>query len=281
MLRYWAAALLACLLWATSTWAEDIAVPVDWNGQQIQIRARFYKPAGPGPFPLVIMLHHCGGLSSYWGNNLGTYEGLIGGQGYAILEPDSFTARGVENDCRMGQVKARDRAQDVFAAAEIMAGRPDIKAGRIGVIGWSHGAGAAVYVARDWPDERPWREKLAAQGGKIAASVALYGGGCSNPERASVVTPLLQLLGGMDSVTQPATCEALANSQANGIMQVHVYPDAFHMFDSPMAGSGSNVDVDRPRSLPGAARGLLFAYNPAAAQDAHARILALFHQYLQ
>jgi dienelactone hydrolase len=41
------------------------------------------------------------------------------------------------------------------------------------------------------------------------------------------------------------------------------------------------IDTDRPRSLPGTARGTLLGYNPAAAQDAHARILAFFHQYLQ
>jgi dienelactone hydrolase len=281
MLRYWVAALLSSLLWATSAWAEDISVPVTWKGQEIQIRARFYKPAGPGPFPLVIMLHHCGGLNDYYSNNLGTYEGLIGGQGYAILEPDSFTARGVESDCGSGLVKPRDRAQDVFAAAEIMAARPDIKADHIGVIGWSHGAAAAVYVARDWPAERPWREKLAARGGKISASIALYGGFCGNPDRAAVATPLLVLLGGMDATTRPAACEALANTQAAGIMQVHVYPDAVHAFDFPMASTGASVDVDRPRALPGLTRGLLVGYDPAAAQDAHARILAFFHHYLQ
>ena len=281
MLKYTAAALLTCLLWATSARGEDISVPVTWKGQEIQIRARFYKPGGPGPFPLVIMLHHCGGLNDYYANNLGAYEALIGGQRYAILEPDSFTARGVESDCELGLVKPRDRAQDVFAAAEIMAARPDIKADRIGVIGWSHGAAAAVYVARDWPAERPWREKLAARGGKIAASIALYGEVCGNPDRAQVVTPLLVLLGGMDYTTRPATCGTLANAQANGIMQVHVYSDAFHAFDFPMASSGSSVDIDRPRSLPGAARGVIIGYNPAAAQDAHARILAFFHHYLQ
>jgi dienelactone hydrolase len=281
MLKNTAAALIGCLLWVTSAWAEDISVPVTWKGQEIQIRARFYKPGGPGPFPLVIMLHHCGGLNAYYGNNLGPYEGLIGGQGYAILEPDSFTARGIESDCGSGLVKPRDRAQDVFAAAEVMAARPDIKADRIGVIGWSHGAAAAVFVARDWPVERPWREKLAARGGKIAASIALYGGFCGNPDRAGVLTPLLVLLGGMDATTQPATCATLANVQATRIMQVHVYPDAAHAFDFAMGGTGSNVDVDRPRSLPGASRGVLIGYNPAAAQDAHARILVFFHHYLQ
>jgi dienelactone hydrolase len=281
MLRYTATALLTCLLWASSAWAEDISVPVTWKGQEIQIRARFYKPAGPGAFPLVIMLHHCGGLNAYYSNNLGAYETLLGGQGYAILEPDSFTARGVESDCASGLVKPRDRAQDVFAAAEIMAARPDIKADHIGVIGWSHGAGAAVYVARDWPAERPWREKLAARGGKIVASIALYGGFCGKADRAPVVSPLLVLLGGMDATTWPASCQTLANAQAAGIMQVHVYPEAVHMFDTPLASTGSSVDVDRPRALPGAARGLLIGYNPAAARDAHARILAFFRHYLQ
>lgn len=46
MLKYTAAALLTCLLWATSARGEDISVPVTWKGQEIQIGRGSTNPAG-------------------------------------------------------------------------------------------------------------------------------------------------------------------------------------------------------------------------------------------
>jgi dienelactone hydrolase len=274
MRRYWAALFLAGLLWATSALAEDVYVTVPWKDEQIQIRARLSHPAGPGPFPGVILLHHCGGLNSEFANAIPYYASMLVQQGYAVAEPDSFTARHVVEDCMLGAVRPPDRARDAFAVAELMATRPDIKASKIGVVGWSHGGNAAVYIARDWPKERPLRESLATKGAKIAASVALYGEACGDPEKAAVVTPLLGLFGERDNNTRIDVCQALA-AQPNGLMQIHVYENDFHAFD---VASGSSLP-DRPSSPPGVR--VIIAYDPVAAQDSHARVLAFFTQNLK
>jgi dienelactone hydrolase len=273
MPRYRAAVFLACLLWLTAAHAEDVYVTVPWKDQQVQIRARLFHPAGPGPFPGVILLHHCGGLNSEYSNAIPYYASMLVQQGYAVAEPDSFTARHVVEDCMLGAVKPLDRAQDVFAVAELMATRPDIRASKIGVVGWSHGGSSAVYIARDWPKEQPLRESLAAKGAKIAASVALYGEACGDPEKNAVVTPLLGLFGGRDN-TRNDVCQALA-AQSNGLMQVHIYPDDFHAFD---VASGSSLP-DRPMSGRGVR--VIIAYDPVAAQDSHARVLAFFAEHLK
>jgi dienelactone hydrolase len=195
-------------------------------------------------------------------------------QGYAVAAPDSFTARHVVEDCMIGAVRPLDRARDTFAVAELMATRPDVKASKIGVVGWSHGGWADVYIARDWPEERPLRESLAAKGAKIAAVVALYGESCGAPEKAVVVAPLLGLFGERDGSTRINVCQALA-AQSNGLMHIHVYANDFHAFDS--ASGDSRPDHPTP------ARGVrvIRSYDPVAAQDSHARVLAFFAEHLK
>jgi dienelactone hydrolase len=271
MLRCSAALFLTGLLWVTTAGAEDVYVTVPWNDQQVQIRARLFHPAEPGPFPGVILLHHCGGFNA--DSPIAFYTSMLVQQGYAVAAPDSFTARHIVEDCNYGAVKPRDRAQDVFALAELMATRPDIKASKIGVVGWSHGGSSAVYIARDWPQERPLRESLAAKGAKIAASVALYGETCGDAEKAAVIAPLLGLFGGRDN-TRNDVCQALA-AQSNGLMQVHIYENDFHGFDTPVSGTNPG----RPFSPRGVR--VIIGYDPVATQDSHARVLAFFAEYLK
>jgi dienelactone hydrolase len=185
------------------------------------------------------------------------------------LRLDSFTARGYSNVCGdPGQVSPGERAQDVFAAAYLLAARPDVRTDRIAVLGLSHGGGLQFTSPGDHEELRPWRERLAARHGKLVASVALYGGCRPNPGYP-VMIPLLALLGGRDDWTPAPPCVALANTQANGIMQAIVYPDAYHSFD---AASG----IEKPYS----AYGHLLAYNPAATADAHKRVPEFLYRYL-
>jgi dienelactone hydrolase len=117
------------------------------------------------------------------------------------------------------------------------------------------------------------RESLAAKGAKIAASVALYGETCGDPEKAAVVAPLLGLFGGRDN-TRNDLCQTLA-AQSNGLMQVHIYEDDFHAFDMPVSGA----DPSRPFSPRGVR--VIIGYDPVATQDSHARVLAFFAEHLR
>lgn len=63
-------------------------------------------------------------------------------QGYATLRLDSFTARGYHNVCADGaQVRPGERAQDVLAAAYLLAARPDVRPDRIAILGFRTAAG--------------------------------------------------------------------------------------------------------------------------------------------
>jgi dienelactone hydrolase len=259
--------LLTALLWSTGACTEELSVPVEYHGEQIQLAGRFQKPAIQGPLPVVILLHNCAGVDG--SPSLAVWAPLMWAEGYATLRLDSFTARGYHNVCdNPGQVRPGDRAKDVFTAALLLSARPDVRTDRIAVLGLSHGGGTAIYVARDHEELRPLRERLAARRGRLVASVALYGGCGPNPGYP-VVLPLLALLGGKDDWTPAAPCVALADAQANGNMQAVVYPEAYHSFD---AASG----IQRPHS----AYGHLLAYDPAATADAHDRVSEFLNRHL-
>jgi dienelactone hydrolase len=259
--------LLIGFLWSAAACAEELSVPVEYHGQQIQLTGRFEKGAVQGQLPVVILLHNCAGMDG--SPSLAVWAPLMWAQGYATLRLDSFTARGYHNVCSdTGQVRPSERAQDVLTAAYLLAARPDVRADKIAVLGLSHGGGTAVYVARDHEELRPWRERLATRRGKLVASVALYGG-CGPNTGYPVILPLLALLGGRDDWTPAAPCVALASAQANGIMQAIVYPDAYHSFD---AASG----IEKPHS----AYGHLLAYNPAATADSQKRVPEFLYRYL-
>jgi dienelactone hydrolase len=257
---------VVCLLWIAVSRAEDISVPVDYHGRQIQLEGQFQKPAGPGPFPVVIALHTCAG---YYASPIGPWLELLWQQGYATLRLDSFTARGANNVCGdTKSVSVAARGLDALTAAYVLAGRPDVRRDRIAVIGQSHGAGGAIYVARDHEELRPMREKLAKRGGKLVASVALYGG-CGVTPNHSVMVPLLVLVGAKDDwVTGGATsCVALANAQSNPIMTVQVYPTAYHSFDV----------MARPHYY----LGHMLAYDADATADARSRVVEFLGRLLR
>src|SRR5215472_18992964 len=134
--------------WGGAADAEEVSVPVDYQSRQIQLAGRFEKPPGPGPFPVVILLHNCAGIDG--SPSLAVWAPLMWAQGYATLRLDSFTARGYGNVCANLQIRPAERAQEVFAAADLLTARPDIRPDRIAVLGLSHGAGTAIYVARDY-----------------------------------------------------------------------------------------------------------------------------------
>ena len=203
-------------LWMVSATAEEatklreeISVPVDYQGRQIQLTGWFEKPATAGPFPVVIVLHSCSGYyANMAGGSLPGWVGFLQQHGYATFKFDSFTARGQSEVCASNAVTAGDRAADVLAAAALLAGRRDVRPDRIAAIGFSHGGGTAVYVARDHLELRPLRAQLAARGGRLVASIGLYPG-CGSPEGNPVIVPLLALSGGLDDWTPAARCVAM------------------------------------------------------------------------
>jgi len=112
--------------------------------QRIDALMRFadvVKPDGPGPFPVVIQLHGCGGKKPFQQ----TWAQVARDAGYAAVVLDSFGHRGISRlaayatVCTATRLWGRERAGDLFAALEWTRRQPWADPQRLVAAGWSHG----------------------------------------------------------------------------------------------------------------------------------------------
>ena len=190
--------------------------------------AQLLRPQGRGPFPTVIALHGCGGLFNKE-DDLAKREtdwaDRLVGAGYAVLLPDSFTARGLRQICTVHDrnIFPKDRADDVAAAVEWLAKKPYVASTRLALMGWSHGAMTALWAVRSG---------FMTDGPQFKAAIAFYPG-CREIAKLDdwrPRVPLKILIGAADDWTQPGPCRELA--QRAGFTFIE-YPGAYHGFDAP------------------------------------------------
>ena len=191
------------------------------GGPVSNAQGEVFKPDGVGPFPAMIVLHGCDGVGRHyreWARRLRSW-------GYVAMLVDSFRPRGVSTVCNHGMdVPPLLQAQDGFAAAAYLRTQSDIRADRIGVIGFSHGGWAVLKAVLAGAAPRPF-----------AAAVAFYPG-CQRPDSA-LATDTLILMGDADDWTPVAACRRWSNQVEKGphTLAMKVYSGALHGFDAPHA----------------------------------------------
>jgi len=80
------------------------------------------KPEGSGPFPAVVIMHDCSGLGPRSSGAPFRWARELGGRGYVVLMPDSFTTRGYFDGVCTDASSSRDdvsparRVRDAYAA---------------------------------------------------------------------------------------------------------------------------------------------------------------------
>ncbi len=98
-------------------------------------------PDGAGPFPVLLMLHGCGGVRPFQG---GMAEVAVGA-GAAAVAIDSYAPRRISRTvafatvCTGMRLRGAERAGDLFAAMAWLRGQSWAAADRVGAVGWSHG----------------------------------------------------------------------------------------------------------------------------------------------
>ena len=199
-------------------------------------------PVGAGPFPAVMVLHGCLGVRSKdtrWAEHLRQV-------GYVALVVDSMTGRGMTSRedlssvCRGTSLWGSTRADDIRASLAHLRTLPYVDAGRIAVIGFSHGAWAALdFLSTTSPDD--------VHGLRAVVGFYPYCGVASRARWMGwrVDVPTLHLLAGQDTVVSAAQCQSLAERQASGGRPVSftVYPEARHSFD--WRSSDATADAER------------------------------------
>lgn len=261
--------LLATLLLgvASSAWAGGEAV--GFPGPGLELAGRLYRPAGPGPFPAIVMLHGCSGLWAKSGEPTRSYAFWaehFRDKGYLALLVDSFGPRGEKEICTQQKRKvspATDRPRDAHAALRWLAARKDVDPDRIHVMGWSNGAMTVLHALR--PDAPG-----ATADHRFRSGVAFYPG-CASLARSDYrpTAPLLIQAGAADDWTPAPPCEDLAARAPAGLVEIDVYPGAHHSFDRLGLGVRERPDVRNP-NRPGG-RGATVGANPGAREKAIAR----------
>ena len=97
-------------------------------------------PEGPGPFPGVVALSGSGGgVPSWWGSLLAPHGVVVLAAAYFGIEPLSSTL------CEIP-------VEMVAAAGEWLQQRPEVRGGRVGLVGGSKGAELALLAAAQFPN---------------------------------------------------------------------------------------------------------------------------------
>lgn len=242
------------------------------------LSGRIMRPAGPGPFPAVVLLHGCSGLYTKSGALAARHlwwARTLRDQGYLVLLVDSFGPRGIEQQCSDAERKIRasvERKRDAWAALEFLRSRADVQAERIAMLGWSQGGGAvlAAHAAKD--PAHP-----AAPG--YRGAVAFYPGcrGALSDPDWQPDGPLLILIGEKDEWTPAEACEALASRDSlKDRLELVVYPNAYHGFDLPGTPVRKRKDIAK---APGGEA--LVGTNEAARTDSVARVTAFLAKLLK
>lgn len=217
------------------------------GGNSGAMRGYLVQPAGPGPFPAVLVVHENRGLNPY----IEDVARRAAVAGFLALAPDGlFPAGGYpgnDDDGRslqatLDQAKLRT---DLLNGARFLKAHK-LSTGKLGVTGFCYGGGVVNYLA-------------AALGPELQAGAPYYGVAADTASVAKIKAPLLCHLAEHDeriNATYPAFESAL---KAAGVAyQVHIYPGTQHGFHNDST----------PR------------YNEAAAKLSWDRTVAHFRQHL-
>jgi dienelactone hydrolase len=246
----------------------------------VRITGTLTRPAGPGPFPAVVILHGCHGVSPQlhrWARDLKDL-------GYVSLVVDSFGPRRLPADCAPegpDDLPNTARFEDTFGALRFLQAQPYVRGDRVGALGFSQGGVFAMAVINGPSLERARRRGVQLPEPGFAAGVGVYPGGCFSLVQERVIQPLLVIMGGADDWTLPGDCvEMVARMRAGGAdASIVVLPGAYHYFD--VVGQPTVVlSTVGNRNKPGGCCGATVGYDAAAAAEARRHIAEFFSRHL-
>jgi len=220
---------------------------VAYEAQGRKLGGYVARPAQPGKYPAVIVVHENRGLNPH----IEDIARRLGIEGFLALAVDLLSSAGGtpsdEDKARdlQRQLRDEDIAADLLATVAYLSSHPE-STGKVGAIGFCWGGGQV--------------NELAAASPELDAAVAYYGDQVSADRVAQIKAPLLLHYAGLDQRVN-AGIEGFEQAlKANGkTYQIHMYEGANHAF---------NNETNAAR------------YNKAAADLAWQRTIAFLKQHL-
>jgi dienelactone hydrolase len=197
----------------------------------------YLPPKASGPVPAMVLKHGSGGLDGPTGTNIRKWAATFAGWGIAAFVVDSFGPRGIkETATNQGQLSSWADVADALAALQILGADPRIDKNRIGIVGWSRGAGVAVDTALETVRKSVIKDDL-----KFALHVAFYApADVQYRDRATDMSPMMFFHGEADNYTPIGPVREFsdwAQSQGNPVSFI-AYPKSYHDFDVQGGFSG-------------------------------------------
>jgi dienelactone hydrolase len=204
------------------------------KGEPVNLAGHLRLPkAAPNKQAVVILLHGAGGVASSSGNS-SVWADVLNQAGIATFAVDSFAGRGVNTLADVAKVSFLSRTLDAFGALELLAKHPLIDSQRIAVMGFSHGAVAALYS-----NVERFRKMHGKPDVQFAAHISVYGlCGTQFREDENHIKPVLLLHGIADDFVPIGPCREYTARlmKAGKNVRLIEYPDAHHVFDAPQFG---------------------------------------------
>jgi dienelactone hydrolase len=268
--------LVAALGWGC---AMQVGFTSATPGAPEAVTAELVKPSGGGPFPAVVVLHGCEGVSPH----LGRWARWLAARGYVALVVDSFGPRRVSGDCppeSPDDIPITARFDDAMGALRWLQDQPYVAKERVAAMGFSQGGVYAIAVINGPSLERARRRGVLLPEPGFATAVGVYPGGCFSLVKERVVRPLLVLIGEADDWTPAAICREMVDSmRARGAdASIVVYPGAYHYFD--VEGLPLQVLPHVGNEYREGGRGATVSYQAEAAADAFSQVESFFRRHL-
>ena len=222
-------------------------------------------PDGVGPFPAILLMHGCAGLTAPVADGLKVHARYFQKHGFVTAIVDSFGPRdkGGGKVCQsleeIGYARYY-RLKDAFQAKTDLSRHPSVDPQRIFLIGQSNGGSVALLAAaRGGPS--------AVEGSEAFRAVVAYYPWCAAlPPNPALISPLLVLGAGLDDWVSAEDCQGRFSKTKGAAAEVVIYPEAHHSFDLAIpfqAYAGRHIGGD-----------------PDATEDSRHRILAFFKRHM-
>jgi len=185
------------------------------------------------PVPAMVILHGSGG--DWTGRSVNTAM-FLARNGIAGLAVDTFAARNLRSTDdyleRLNKAPIYTQMADALSALQALQNHPAIDKNRIGVTGFSLGAGSTLYMMFE-----PVIENVLGEEGPRFSAYAMFYGGCMVEFDDFRVegSPVLIMMGGADeSMSIPGCQKFQKRLQKMGVnVDLKVYETAGHGWDMP------------------------------------------------
>lgn len=261
---------------------DDLSFPASPEPFGYAKASKMFTPQGAGPFPALVILPTCAGHLARHAFDVWAKAALQ--RGYAVLVVDPLTPRGVTapgENCRPpSKVPEWRLRKDAFDAAAHLRKQPFVDPDRIGLLGLSQGAMAALGVSAslyETPQGKPAFRAI------VANYPVCFLGNLRIPGRAptnisfvpdeKITVPLLVQMGDLDTEGPAQDCISRLQAQKDkgAPIEMVVYKNATHGWD---------IGGDFTKTGPNG-QSVAYRYNPKVTADSVERALDFLDQQVR